>query len=91
MPKCLLRQRTRRSAFTSNIFTIDVGAGNTPFLVHSDVLCKSPTLRQMVKGEWKESTARRVSLEGWEVRTVEQLLEWLYSGLYTWAEEAPEE
>lgn len=66
------------------MFSIYAGPTKKHFLVHSSILAKSPTLRAIVDGEWKESTNRRIDLEEWDEQTVEQLVQWLYSGHYTW-------
>ncbi|KAL8918897.1 MAG: hypothetical protein Q9208_007078 [Pyrenodesmia sp. 3 TL-2023] len=78
------------SPFTSSIFSIYAGPTKKQFLVHSTILAKSPTLRAIVEGEWKESANRRIDLEEWDEQTVEQLVQWLYSGHYTWLEVASE-
>ncbi|KAL8709057.1 MAG: hypothetical protein Q9225_007507 [Loekoesia sp. 1 TL-2023] len=71
------------SAFGSPIFTIYAGPNRRSLLAHSGVLSKSPTLRKIVEGEWKDSKSRIINLEEWEEQTVEHVLEWLYSGSYT--------
>ncbi len=40
-------------------------------------------MRAIVEGQWKESVNRKLELEEWDEQTVEQLVEWLYSGRYT--------
>lgn len=71
------------SAFNSSIFAIYAGPTKKRFLIHSAILAKSPSLRPIVDGKWKESVDRKLDLEEWDEQTVEQLVEWLYSGHYT--------
>ncbi|KAL8896432.1 MAG: hypothetical protein Q9207_007706 [Kuettlingeria erythrocarpa] len=49
---------------------------------------ESTSLRAIVDGQCKESVDRELGLDEWDERTVEQLVEWLYSGHYTRSEVA---
>lgn len=59
-------------------------AGTTKklFLVHGAILSRSPVLRSIVEGHWKESEERSIKLEEWNEQTVEHVLHWLYLGYY---------
>lgn len=77
------RLEFRSSAFASPIFAVYAGASGKRFLAHSKLLSLSPTLRKIVDGNWRDSKDCVINLAEWEEPTVEQLLEWLYSGYYT--------
>ncbi|KAL8676184.1 MAG: hypothetical protein Q9224_007314, partial [Gallowayella concinna] len=72
------------SAFTSPVFCIYAGSNKQQFSAHAQLLAKSATLRKIVQGEWKDSNDRMINLKEWDSRTVQQLLEWLYTGQYNW-------
>ncbi|KAL8752766.1 MAG: hypothetical protein Q9184_005633 [Pyrenodesmia sp. 2 TL-2023] len=79
-----MNEGQRMSAFSSEVFTIYAGPSQKKFIAHAGVLAQSPTLRKIVDGGWKESQERTIPLDEWDEKTVQKLLEWLYSGYYTW-------
>ncbi|KAL8814098.1 MAG: hypothetical protein Q9223_006655 [Gallowayella weberi] len=70
------------SVFTSPVFCIYAGPAKQQFSAHAQLLVKSATLCKIVEGQWKDSNDRTVNLEEWDPSTVQQLLEWLYTGQY---------
>ncbi|KAL8728222.1 MAG: hypothetical protein Q9166_005525 [cf. Caloplaca sp. 2 TL-2023] len=78
------------SAFMSPFFVIYAGSTKQQFFAYAEILSKSPTLRKIVKGKWKDSADRTVNIEDWEPRTIQQLLEWLYTGSYKWTITTPQ-
>ena len=73
------------SPFTGPIFELIAGSKcKAIFYVHGSVLVKSEKIKALVEGIWKDSTARKIELEDWDEDTVARLVEWLYTGRYTY-------
>lgn len=70
--------------FESEIFCIIAGPHQKRLSAHGHVLNQSPVLRKIVDGGWKDSHDRIICLDEWDEQSVQQLLEWLYCGHYTW-------
>ncbi|KAL8973898.1 MAG: hypothetical protein Q9197_001855 [Variospora fuerteventurae] len=68
----------------SQIFTVYAGPKHEKLSAHAGILIKSPALRKIVEGVWKDSQERVVKLEDHDFGTVSQMLEWLYCGYYSW-------
>ncbi|KAL8645805.1 MAG: hypothetical protein Q9210_006506 [Variospora velana] len=68
----------------SQIFTVYAGPKQKELSAHAGILIKSPALRKIVEGGWKDSQERVVKLEDHDFVTVSQMLEWLYCGYYSW-------
>ncbi|KAL9018015.1 MAG: hypothetical protein Q9185_004684 [Variospora sp. 1 TL-2023] len=68
----------------SQIFTVYAGPKQEKLSAHAGILIKSPALRKIVEGVWKDSQERVVKLEDHDFVTVSQMLEWLYCGYYSW-------
>ena len=51
---------------------------------------KSEKIKALVEGDWKDSTARKIELEDWDEDTVARLIEWLYTGRYTYPSPGPD-
>lgn len=45
---------------------------------------KSEKLKALVEGNWKDSASRIIELEDWDEDTVARLIEWLYTGKYSY-------
>lgn len=71
------------SLFSSPIFRIYAESSKKEFTAHAKTLAKSPILRKIVEGDWKDSSERTVNLEEWDQYTIHRLLDWLYTGDYS--------
>ncbi|KAL9576377.1 MAG: hypothetical protein Q9212_007151, partial [Teloschistes hypoglaucus] len=72
----------KSSAFKSKVFTILAGPSQETSYVHASVLAKSDVLQRMVDGQFKETSEQRIDWPHWNANTVENFLEWLYTGDY---------
>lgn len=64
--------------------------GQSRFLVHRDILTsQSQPFRNAVSGVWKESTERKIDLHDWDRDTVGCLVEFLYTGNYSYPDPDP--
>lgn len=72
------------SAWATEVFSIHVGPNQEQLSAHAGFLIKSPTLRKIVEGEWKDSQEGLIKLEEHDRDTVVKMLEWLHCGYYTW-------
>lgn len=55
------------------------------FLVHKDILIsKSQPLQHATSGVWREATEQKINLEDWDGDTVSRLVEFLYTGNYSY-------
>lgn len=64
--------------------------GQSRFLVHKDILAsQSQPFRNAVSGVWKESTERKINLDDWDKDTVGRLVEFLYTGNYSYPDPDP--
>ncbi|KAK3167823.1 hypothetical protein OEA41_004269 [Lepraria neglecta] len=71
--------------FTGPIFEVIAGAQpKTTFHAHASVLVKSEKLKALIEGNWKDSASRIIELEDWDEDTVARLIEWLYTGKYSY-------
>jgi len=57
------------------------GEDKKTFHAHAAILCKSKKLKALIEGEWADK--EKIVLSDWDEETVARLLEWLYSGSYT--------
>ena len=74
-----------RAAFSSAIFQINAEKGTRTFYVHGDILSQnSQPFKSIVDGNWEESVNREINLEEWDADTVSCMIEYLYTGDYTW-------
>jgi hypothetical protein len=69
-------------SLTSAIVTIIVGADQRLFAAHEDVLCHSPYFAEALRGQFFESTNRRIDLPTEEPEVFSCILEYLYKGDY---------
>lgn len=67
---------------TSAIITICVGRDQRLFAAHEDVLCHSAYFQAVCKGQFFNSTARRIDLPDEEPEIFSSVLEYLYKGDY---------
>lgn len=71
------------SRYASPIFKIIAGPEGDEYNVHSGLLAdKSPMLKAIVDGEWKESSERVIFWGEWDSATVSMFVEWVYTGEY---------
>lgn len=70
------------STLTSSIITIVVGREQRLFAAHEDVLCLSPFFQAACRGQFLESTSKRISLPDEEPEIFSSVLEYLYKGDY---------
>ncbi|KAL9055541.1 MAG: hypothetical protein Q9206_003092 [Seirophora lacunosa] len=75
------------SPFDSPVYTVCTGPNDDPatkrYRAHASILSKSPVLKKIVDGNWKETNDRSITLPNWGEETVGQAIEFLYSGCYT--------
>lgn len=69
-------------SLTSAIVTIIVGNDQRLFAAHEDVLCHSPFFAEALRGQFFESTSRRIDLPDEEPEIFSCILEYLYKGDY---------
>jgi len=69
-------------SLTSPIVTIVVGPDQRLFAAHEDVLSHSPYLASLLRGQFFESTTRRIDLPTEEPEIFSCILEYLYKGDY---------
>lgn len=72
--------------------TIELLADNREqrFLIHKDILIsQSKPFEEAITGVWKEATQRKVDLGDWDGDTVGRLVEFLYTGNYTYPDPEP--
>ncbi|KAF2244415.1 hypothetical protein BU26DRAFT_569399 [Trematosphaeria pertusa] len=69
-------------SLTSAIVTIVVGPDQRLFAAHEDVLCHSPFFAEALRGQFFESTNRRIDLPTEEPEIFSCILEYLYKGDY---------
>lgn len=69
-------------SLTSAIVTMVVGADQRLFAAHEDVLCHSPFFAEALRGQFFESTNRRIDLPTEEPEIFSCVLEYLYKGDY---------
>lgn len=70
------------SLYASPVFSIYVGRAGKHLVAHASVLSKSPTLKRMIDGNWRDSHDRKIIWEEEDEATVHQLLDFLYTGSY---------
>lgn len=64
--------------------------GQARILVHKDILTsQSQPFRNAITGVWKESAERKINLEDWDKETVGRLVEFLYTGNYSYPDPEP--
>lgn len=64
--------------------------GQSRLLVHKDILTsQSQPFRNAITGVWKESAERKINLEDWDEETVGRLVEFLYTGNYSYPDPEP--
>lgn len=64
--------------------------GQSRLLVHKDILTsQSQPFRNAITGVWKESAERKIDLEDWDKETVGRLVEFLYTGNYSYPDPEP--
>lgn len=64
--------------------------GQSRFFVHKDILAsQSQPFRNAITGVWKESTEHKIDLEDWDQDTVGRLIEFLYTGNYSYPDPEP--
>lgn len=64
--------------------------GRSRLLVHKDILTsQSQPFRNAITGVWKESAERKIDLEDWDKETVGRLVEFLYTGNYSYPDPEP--
>lgn len=67
-----------------------IAKGQSRLLVHKDILAsQSQPFRNAVTGVWKESVERKINLEDWDKETVGRLVEFLYTGNYSYPDPEP--
>ncbi|MCJ1230549.1 hypothetical protein MMC12_007223 [Toensbergia leucococca] len=71
------------SIYNTPLFTILAGPTRTPFQVHSGLLKKHKRLCAVIEGTWKESSDKQIVWEEWDEDIVENLVDWIYKGDYT--------
>jgi hypothetical protein len=69
-------------SLTSAIVTMVVGPDQRLFAAHEDVLCHSPFFAEALRGQFFESTNRRIDLPTEEPEIFSCILEYLYKGDY---------
>ncbi|KAF2645061.1 hypothetical protein P280DRAFT_487528 [Massarina eburnea CBS 473.64] len=69
-------------SLTSAIVTIVVGRDQRLFAAHEDVLSNSPYFAEILRGQFFESTSRRIDLQTEEPEIFSCILEYLYKGDY---------
>ncbi|KAF1959804.1 hypothetical protein CC80DRAFT_545237 [Byssothecium circinans] len=69
-------------SLTSAIVTIVVGRDQRLFAAHEDVLSHSPYFAEVLRGQFFESTSRRIDLPTEEPEIFSCILEYLYKGDY---------
>lgn len=69
----------------SPIVTLLVGATKVEFHAYQDTLCRLPFFRAALTGEFKESKEKIIKMPEDEPAIVSTLLEYLYTGNYTYA------
>ncbi|KAL6720518.1 hypothetical protein ACLMJK_002442 [Lecanora helva] len=67
--------------FTSKIIEIVVGDGKAKLHAHAAFLCKSDKLKAQIEGQWADKDA--IVSTDWDEETVVRLLEYLYTGTYS--------
>ncbi|KAL8791235.1 MAG: hypothetical protein Q9213_000192 [Squamulea squamosa] len=70
------------SLYASPVFIIYAGPTRKLFVAHATVLYKSPTLRMIVDGDWKDSKERKIDFAEWDETTIHQLIDFLHTGHY---------
>lgn len=71
-----------KRSLTSPIVTLTVGRENRLFAAHEEVLCQSPFLERVCRGQYLEAQSKRVSLPDEEPEVFSAVLEYLYKGDY---------
>jgi hypothetical protein len=69
-------------SLTSSIVTVTVGRDERTFAAHEDVLCHSPFFAEVLRGQFFESSTRRIDLPHEEPEVFSCILEYLYKGDY---------
>lgn len=59
--------------------------GQSRLLVNKEVLAAQPQLfRNAITGVWKESSERKINPEDWDIEAARRLVEFLYTGNYSY-------
>ena len=66
--------------YASPVFSIYAGHARRHLVAHASVLKKSPVLRKLIEGKWKDSEDRSIEFTECELTTVEHLIHYLYTG-----------
>lgn len=69
----------------SPIITLDIGPKKTRLRAYEAILCRLPFFRAALQGEFKEATEKAITMPEDEPVTVGALIEFLYTGGYTYA------
>jgi hypothetical protein len=77
-----MTDQTTSPSLTSAIVSIVVGPDQRLFAAHEDVLCHSPYFAEALRGQFFESTNRRIDLPTEEPEIFSCVLEYLYKGDY---------
>lgn len=80
-----------RSNLMSPTVTLLIGSDATVFHASQDILCRLPFFRAALQGEFREAADRRITMPEDEPQTVAALLEFLYTGSYTYPYHTPSE
>jgi len=70
------------STLTSPIITLTVGRDQRLFAAHEEVLCRAPFFATICRGQFMESTGKRIDLPDEEPVIFSCVLEYLYKGDY---------
>lgn len=82
---------TSHSNLMSPTVTLLVGPDATVFHASHDILCRLPFFRAALQGEFREAADRRITMPEDEPQTVAALIEFLYTGCYTYPYHTPSE
>lgn len=69
----------------SPIVTLRIGTEKTEFRVTEDILCQLPFFQAALQGGFKEASEKLITMPEDEPETVSALIEFLYTGGYTYA------
>lgn len=64
--------------------TLLIGPDGTVFNASQDLLCRLPFFRAALHGEFREATTRKITMPEDDPHTVAALIEFLYTGVYTY-------